>query len=160
MEQQNLFEYEVNYSKYYVTTFLSRDPLIKETGQQYILESPEDVVNMIIDHKDLENCDREHFIAAYLNRKGCLNAVCTISVGGLSSTVVHPREVFKPAFLCSAASVILIHNHPSGDPTPSKEDIDTTRRLIEAGKVLGIEILDHVVVGVGSYVSLKAKGLI
>lgn len=156
MEQGNLFE---NYSRYYVTSYLARDPLVKESGQQYLLKSPEDVCKMITDHKDLENCDREHFIVAYLNRKGALNAVCTISIGGLHSSIVHPREVFKPAILTSSASVILIHNHPSGDPTPSREDIEVTNRLIEAGKILGIEVLDHVIVGVGNYVSLKTKGL-
>jgi DNA repair protein RadC len=157
MEQGNLFE---NYSRYYVTTYLMRDPLIKESGQQYWIKSPEDICKMVTDHKDLENCDREHFIVAYLNRKGALNAVCTISIGGLHSSIVHPREVFKPAILTSSASVILIHNHPSGDPTPSREDVETTRRLIDAGKILGIEVLDHVIIGVGNHVSLKAKGLI
>lgn len=156
MEQGNLFE---NYSRYYVTSYLARDPLVKESGQQYLLKSPEDVCKMITDHKDLENCDREHFIVAYLNRKGALNAVCTISIGGLHSSIVHPREVFKPAILTSSASIILIHNHPSGDPTPSQADIDITHRLIEAGKILGIEVLDHVIIGVGNYVSLKMKGL-
>ncbi len=102
---------------------------------------------------------REHFIVAYLNRQGGLNAVCTISIGGLHSSIAHPREVFKPAILTSSASIILIHNHPSGDPTPSQADIDITHRLIEAGKILGIEVLDHVIIGVGNYVSLKMKGL-
>lgn len=157
MEQGNLFE---NCSRYYVTSYLARDPLIKESIRQYWIKSPEDVCKMVADHKDLENCDREHFIAAYLNRKGALNAVCTISIGGLHSSIVHPREVFKPAILTSSASVILIHNHPSGDPTPSREDVETTRRLIDAGKILGIEVLDHVIIGVGNHVSLKAKGLI
>lgn len=156
MEQGNLFE---NYSRYYVTTYLMRDPLIKESGQQYRIKSPEDVCKMIADHKDLENCDREHFIVAYLNRKGALNAVCTISIGGLYSSIVHPREVFKPAILTSSASIILIHNHPSGDPTPSPEDVEITRKLIEAGNILGINVLDHVIIGVGSHVSLKTKGL-
>ncbi len=155
MEQGNLFE---NYSRYYVTTYLARDPLVKESVQQYLLKSPEDVCKMITDHKDLENCDREHFIVAYLNRKGALNAICTVSIGGLHSSIVHPREVFKPAILTSSASVILIHNHPSGDPTPSREDIEVTNRLIEAGKILGIEVLDHIIIGVGNYASLKAKG--
>jgi DNA repair protein RadC len=83
-----------------------------------------------------------------------------VSVGGLHSSIVHPREVFKTAVKKSAASMILIHNHPSGDPTPSKEDIDITRRLIEAGKLMGIEVLDHVIIGDKKYCSLKARGLI
>ncbi len=84
----------------------------------------------------------------------------TISVGGLHSSIVHPREVFKPALLVSAASIIVLHNHPSGDPTPSREDIDITNRLIEAGKLMGIEVLDHVVIGYNTWASLKARGFI
>jgi DNA repair protein RadC len=84
----------------------------------------------------------------------------TVSVGGLASSLVHPREVFKPAIKRSAASVILIHNHPSGDPTPSAEDVNITKRLIESGKLLGIEVLDHIIIGDGRYVSLKASNAI
>jgi len=114
---------------------------------------------MIVDHLDLENCDKEHFIVAYLNRKGGLNAVCTVSIGGLHSSIVHPREVFKPAILTSSNSVILMHNHPSGDPAPSREDIEVTHRLAEAGDILGINVIDHIVIGCeGRYVSLKARG--
>ncbi|HBK69846.1 MAG TPA: hypothetical protein DDZ91_14485 [Firmicutes bacterium] len=136
--------------------------LVRESGPWYAetMKSPEDVSNMVIDHMDLDNCDKEHFIVAYLNRKGALNAVCTVSIGGLHSSIVHPREVFKPAILTSSASVISIHNHPSGDPTPSREDIDITQRLIEAGKILGIDVLDHVIIGTGKHVSFKAKGFI
>ena len=107
---------------------------------------------------DLENCDREHFIAVYLDRKGKSNAACTISIGGISETLVHPREVFKPAILASAASIVLIHNHPSGDPSPSPDDIKLTKRLVEVGEILGIEVLDHIIIGVNNYVSLKAMG--
>jgi DNA repair protein RadC len=99
-------------------------------------------------------------VVAYLNRKGYLNAVHVVSIGGLYSSIVHPREVFKPAFETSSASVILAHNHPSGDPTPSQEDVEITRRLIEAGNILGITVLDHIVIGSGRYVSLKNRGLI
>jgi len=143
-------------SYYWVTT-----RLLRESGPWYAsnLKSPNDVQEMIVDHLDLENCDKEHFIAAYLNRKGGLNAVCTVSVGGLYSSLVHPREVFKPAILTSSSSVILMHNHPSGDPTPSKEDIEITHRLVEAGNILGINVLDHIVIGCdGRYISLKARG--
>lgn len=84
----------------------------------------------------------------------------TISIGSLNSTVVHPREVFKTAVLASAASVILAHNHPSGDPTPSKEDIGLTKKLVEAGEILGIKVLDHIIVGVNQYTSFNRQGLI
>ncbi len=82
--------------------------------------------------------------------------MATVSMGSLDSSVVHPREVFKEAISASAASVIFVHNHPSGDPEPSEDDIELTRRLVEAGKLLGILVLDHVIVGDGTFVSLKA----
>ncbi|TLM97475.1 hypothetical protein FDZ73_24970, partial [bacterium] len=83
-----------------------------------------------------------------------------VSIGSLNASLVHPRELFKNAIKKSAAALILVHNHPSGDPSPSREDIDVTRRLAEAGKLLGIEILDHVIIGDLKYVSLKEKGII
>lgn len=140
---------------YWVTT-----RLLRESGPwpaSYI-KSPEDVCELFKEQLDIENCDREHFIAIFLNRKGIVNAAEVVSVGGLHSSIVHPREVFKAALHVSAASIILAHNHPSGDPTPSQEDIDITRRLMEAGTLMGIEILDHVVIGYNKYVSLKARG--
>jgi DNA repair protein RadC len=112
------------------------------------------------EHLDMENLDREHFVVLYLDRKNNVNAINTVSIGGLSSTPVHPREVFKPAILTSSAGVVLVHNHPSGDPAPSADDVNITRRLIEAGKILGIDVLDHVVIGVGRYHSMKASSSI
>jgi len=82
-----------------------------------------------------------------------------VSVGDLSSSIVHPREVFTEAIRRSAASLIVAHNHPSGDPTPSPEDVSVTRRLVEAGEVLGIDVLDHIVLGDNRYISLKERGL-
>jgi DNA repair protein RadC len=84
----------------------------------------------------------------------------TVAVGGLNSSGVEPREVFKSAVRQSAAAVILVHNHPSGDPTPSREDVALTRRLLQAGELLGIEILDHLIIGDNKYVSLKAEQLL
>ena len=115
---------------------------------------------MMQEHLELENCDREHFIAIYLDRKGKVNATSIISIGGLSSSLVHPREVFKLAILTSSASIILVHNHPSGDPEPSPEDIEITNKLVEASKIMGIRILDHIIIGHGRYISLRAKGAI
>lgn len=135
--------------------------LVRESGPWYAtyVKSPEDVARILKEHLDIENADREHFVAAYLNRKGSLSALEVVSMGGLHSSIVHPREVFKTALLCSAASIILAHNHPSGDSNPSREDIEITNRLIEVGKLLGIEVIDHVIIGVNQFTSLKAKGL-
>ena len=95
----------------------------------------------------LQGADREHFCIAMLDRRGNLLGLNTVSVGSLSASVVHPREVFKPAIIIGANSIILCHNHPSGDPGPSKEDVELTKILIKGGKILGIEVLDHVIVG-------------
>jgi DNA repair protein RadC len=87
-------------------------------------------------------------------------SVDSVSVGELASTVVHPREVFGNAIRKSAAAVILVHNHPSGDPTPSNEDVRTTERLVRGGELLGIDVLDHIIIGDGDYVSMKGLGYI
>jgi len=121
------------------------------------INSPEDVVSMFENH--FAGADRENFAIAFLNRKGKVLGVNTVSVGGLHSSIVHPREVYKPAVIIGAASIILAHNHPSGDPTPSREDIEITKHLIEAGRIMGIDILDHIIIG-DSYYSMKEKGMI
>lgn len=103
---------------------------------------------------------KEHFYSILINAKGQIIEECTVSIGDLCSSTTHPREVFVDAVRRSAGSVIFVHNHPSGDPTPSQADIDTTRRLMEAGQLLGIPVLDHVIIGDGRFVSMKAQGLI
>jgi DNA repair protein RadC len=105
----------------------------------------------------LFNLPREVFIAVLLNARNEAIREITVSVGCLTGSLVHPREVFQPAVRDSAAAVILIHNHPSGDPTPSPEDVQLTERLIEAGRILGIRVLDHVVVAQGGYASLMDR---
>ncbi|MEG3041012.1 MAG: DNA repair protein RadC, partial [Clostridium sp.] len=95
-----------------------------------------------------------------LNTKNVIISVKDISIGNLNSSIVHPREVFIEAIKQSSASVILCHNHPSGDPTPSNEDILITKRLKECGTMLGIEVLDHLIIGNEAYVSLKEKGIV
>ena len=95
-----------------------------------------------------------------LSTKNRVNAIQEVSVGTLNSSVVHPREIFKAAILSNAASLILVHNHPSGDPTPSPEDVDLTKKLVDAGKLLNIPVLDHVVMGDRRYASLKERGMI
>lgn len=136
---------------------LGRRVTLAETRRDTVT-SPEDVASLVMD--DMRFYDREHFKCMYLNRKNQMIALETVSVGGLSSSVVHPREVFKPAIQRSAASVILIHNHPSGDPKPSNEDVAITKRLVEAGRLLGIDVLDHLIIGDGNYASLKSLNLL
>lgn len=103
--------------------------------------------------------EQEQFLAVLLTAKNQLIGVEEITVGTQTSTLVHPREIFKPAIRRSAHAIILAHNHPSGDPTPSREDREVTRRMIEAGRVIGIEVLDHLVIGKRRYVSFREKGL-
>ena len=104
--------------------------------------------------------DREHFVMITLDSKNRTIGYHTISIGSLSSSVVHPRECLKAALLDSAAAVIFLHNHPSGDPAPSCEDRDCTNRLVEASKILGIRVLDHVICGESEYFSFADAGLL
>ncbi len=101
---------------------------------------------------------KEHFIALHLDTKNKIVCVDTVSVGSLTSSIVHPREVFKSVLLSSAASIAIVHNHPSGTPEPSKDDINITKRLKEAGDFLGIPVIDHIIIGNGCYISLIEKG--
>jgi len=106
-----------------------------------------------------DGLDREHFVVLALDARNRPIGCNTVSVGSLSASIVHPREIFKFAILANAAAVILAHNHPSEDVTPSKDDVELTRRLVQAGEVMGIEVLDHLVVGGTEFLSLKEKGL-
>jgi DNA repair protein RadC len=119
------------------------------------IKSPEDVISAV--RSTLKGKKKEHFLALLLDTRNRLIRTSTVSMGSLDSSVVHPREVFKEAISASAASVIFVHNHPSGDPEPSEDDIELTKRLVEAGKLLGILVLDHVIVGDGTFVSLKGS---
>ncbi len=104
--------------------------------------------------------NKEFFVALYLNTKNGVLKQEVISIGSLNTNIVHPREVFRSACMVSASSIIVAHNHPSGDPSPSKEDIDLTKNLVEAGKMMGIELLDHVIIGHESNYGFKESGLI
>lgn len=119
--------------------------------------SPVDVVSMFETY--LDGADREHFCIAMLDRKNNILGINTVSIGTISTSIVHPREVFKPALIIGASGIILCHNHPSGDTNPSRDDIEITNRLKEAGKILGIEIVDHVIIG-DDYYSFMSNGLI
>ncbi|QYJ14765.1 hypothetical protein Rxycam_00570 [Rubrobacter xylanophilus DSM 9941] len=114
-----------------------------------VISSPADVDGLL--RGRIANLDREHFVVVLLNTKNEVIEAPTVSVGTLSSSLVHPREVFKPAIRASAASVVLAHNHPSGRVEPSREDREVTRRMVEAGEIIGIEVLDHVILGEGHF---------
>jgi DNA repair protein RadC len=122
------------------------------------IRSPQDVANLLMN--EMRYLDREHFRILLLNTKNVVLKNCLVSIGSVNSSLVHPREVFKSAIKNSASAVILCHNHPSGEPTPSSEDIKITAKLVESGKLLGIEVLDHVILGNGVFVSLKDKGML
>lgn len=136
--------------------------LVKEKVGRYELPkkigSPDQAYKAITAITSVEEEAQEVFGILILNIKNKIVAVHEISRGALNSSLVHPREVFKPAILHNAAAIICFHNHPSGDPEPSGEDIETTKRLVEAGKIMGIEVLDHIIVSDDRYVSLKEKG--
>ncbi|MFS0605209.1 RadC family protein [Peribacillus frigoritolerans] len=123
---------------------------------RYVIRSPEDGANYCME--EMRFLSQEHFVCLYLNTKNQVLQKTTIFIGSLNASIVHPREVFKGAFKRSAASIICLHNHPSGDPSPSREDIEVTKRLVECGKIIGIEVLDHIIIGEHKYVSLKEKG--
>ncbi|WP_035322595.1 RadC family protein [Peribacillus kribbensis] len=125
---------------------------------RYVIRSPEDCADYCMN--DMRFLTQEHFVCLYLNTKNQILHKQTIFIGSLNASIVHPREVFKEAFRRSAASIICVHNHPSGDPAPSREDIEVTKRLAECGKIIGIELLDHIIIGEKKYVSLKEKGYV
>src|SRR5699024_3841427 len=124
--------------------------------ESYTVRSPEDGADYIME--EMRNLNQEHLVVLFLNTKNQIIHRQTIFIGSLNASIVHPREIFREALKRSAASIICAHNHPSADPTPSQEDIHVTRRLAEAGKIMGIELLDHLVIGNNSFVSLKEKG--
>jgi DNA repair protein RadC len=119
--------------------------------------SPRQVYEMF---SDLRLETKEHFIALHLDGKNRIVCFDRVSVGSLNQSIVHPREVFKGAILSSAAAIILMHNHPTGDPTPSQEDLAITRRLAEVGELVGIRVLDHIIVGDGEFLSFAERGLL
>ena len=126
---------------------------------QYVLErgmqirSPSDCAEFITE--EVKTLEQEHFIGIYLDTKNRILAKKTLFIGSLNRSLVHPREVFKEALKHGCASIILVHNHPSNDVTPSPQDISITKRLIEIGELIGIEILDHLIVGANNYLSMR-----
>ncbi|MBU2608925.1 MAG: DNA repair protein RadC [Chloroflexi bacterium] len=128
-----------------------------ETGKKPVVKTPEDVVALLKGR--LKDKKKEYFVVLLLDTRNQLIKASEVSVGSLDASIVHPREVFKEAIAGSAASVILAHNHPSGDPTASEDDISLTKRLAEAGEIMGIDVLDHVIIGDDNFLSLKREGL-
>ncbi len=122
-----------------------------------LILTPKDVWENL---KDIRNNKKEHFVVFYLDTRQQEIKREIISVGILNASLIHPREVFEPAILHNAAQILVAHNHPSGDPSPSGDDVEVTKRLCEAGKILGIEVVDHVVVSESAFTSLKCENLL
>lgn len=134
---------------------ISKDVLLKERNK---ISSPNDIAKILM--KDMVFLKQEVLKLVMLDTKNNIIGLKDVFVGSLNTSIVHPREIFKEALKRSSSSIIVCHNHPSGDPTPSKEDIDITIRLKECGKIIGIDLLDHLIIGKNRYVSLKEKGII
>jgi DNA repair protein RadC len=139
-----------------------RISLIKERAIPYAhathVLTPKDVSELMTEY--LQGTDREHFIALFLDANSAVIGMHTVSIGTLTESLVHPRELFKGAILANAASVIVAHNHPSGAARPSDADICVTSKLREAGRIIGIPLEDHVILGEDSFVSLRELGLL
>ena len=129
-----------------------------EDQEEIFIREPNDVYKYL--KNQTENLKKEQLIGLYLDSRNKLIYEEIISLGTLTTNLIHPREVFKPAIEKSAAAIILVHNHPSGDPTPSEDDIKITQQLIEASNLINIEILDHIIIGKGKYISFKDRKLI
>jgi DNA repair protein RadC len=142
------------FSPYTVRTILVREGNV---NCAYALGTPKEVYNLF-GHLDCD--DRESFVVVMLDIKQRITDTHLVSTGSLDASIVHPREVFKAAVVANAAAIILVHNHPSGDYQPSKEDHEVTERLAAAGKILGIQVLDHVIIGSGGYYSFRDKNII
>jgi DNA repair protein RadC len=127
-----------------------------DSSTKFKINSPEDVYRRL--YPTMRESKKEHFVELCLDTKNQIIREDTISIGSLNANVVHPREVFRTALIESAAHIIVAHNHPSGDPTPSREDIEITKKLVETGKIMGIDVLDHVIIGDCRHFSMKEAG--
>jgi DNA repair protein RadC len=138
---------------------LVRELTKRRYAKTIVIRGPDDITALPT-CKKLKRAKREHFVVVLLNARHEVEAVETVSIGSLNASIVHPREVFVAAIRASAASVVLVHNHPSGDPEPSEEDLSITKRLVEAGELVGIAVLDHVIVATRGVVSLRQRQLL
>lgn len=130
----------------------------KQVDSRFTIRSPKDAASFLM--PEMSSLQQEHFVALFLNVKNQVIHKQTIFIGSLNSSIVHPREIFREAVKRSAASIICAHNHPSGNASPSPEDIEVTKRLQEAGFIIGIELIDHIIIGDHQYISLKEQGYI
>lgn len=137
---------------------LGRRSVSTNPATRPVINSPQDVAHLVME--EMRNLDREHFRVITLSTKNHVLGISPVSIGSLNSSLVHPRECFKEAIRRSSNAIIILHNHPSGDPTPSREDLEVTKRLAEGGSILGIEVLDHVIIGDNRYTSLKERGIL
>ena len=135
-----------------------REDLDLEDLVPFEIKNPEAVVKAV--RASIQDKAKEHFKLILLNSRNKILRISPVSTGTLTTSLVHPREVFRDAITHSAASVVLAHNHPSGDPEPSEDDLKITKKLVESGKILGIEVIDHIIIGKNNYYSFREKGLI
>lgn len=136
----------------------NRFSINKKLEKNYIISKPEDIYDLVKD--DMKYFEQEHFRILMLNTKNILINIKDIFIGASDSSVIETRKVFKEALKYNAKNITICHNHPSGDPNPSKEDVNISLRIKEAGKIIGIDLLDHIIIGDNRFVSLKYKGVI
>lgn len=136
----------------------NRFSINKKLEKNYIISKPEDIYDLVKD--DMKYFEQEHFRVLMLNTKNILINIKDIFIGASNSSVIETRKVFKEALKYNAKNITICHNHPSGDPDPSKEDVNISLRIKEAGKIIGIDLLDHIIIGDNKFVSLKYKGVI
>lgn len=140
-----------------ISELFKRFNTLKSNNDGLIISSPSDIANLLL--TEMMGLNQEILRLIVLNTKNKVTRVKDVFKGSLNSSIVHPREIFNEAIKCSGASIIICHNHPSGDPTPSKEDINITLRMKECGEIIGIKLLDHIIIGDEKYISLKEKGI-
>lgn len=146
----------VKATKIYAALELNRRISKSKGIQKYTVDSPESIVDIFME--ELRYLKKEIVKVLLLDTKGSIVGDVFLSEGSLNSSIVHPRELFREAIIRSANKVVLIHNHPTGDPTPSEQDIRLTQRIADAGQIMGIELIDHIIIGDGEYSSLKRMG--
>lgn len=138
---------------------LEKEVSVNRPDVEGVIRSPEDAANIGRNFMHIHEESEEYLYLICMNVKNKIIGVFEVSHGNVNSSIFGVREIFQKALLANAVSIIVMHNHPSGDPKPSREDIEVTKRLVEAGKIIGVEVLDHIIVG-DSYTSLKEKGFI
>lgn len=153
---------KINYMKKELEPLPDMLKMIKKGSTQYMakIRAPHETYMTINEMTKHFDANKEHLFLFCLDTKNQIKSTDIISIGTLNANIVHPREIFYAAIVNRSASIILAHNHPSGDPTPSQEDIAVTEKIIKGRKMLGIDVLDHVIIGKGQYVSLKDEGII